>query len=114
MRELFREGVRWTVHEASASRTPGAKAYRCLIFDSEGIVRRLWVFPERWDQLVDDDILRLLDGQPDVEPKNVFPAQLLLTKAPQFLSPSVPDEDLELGVDHDHGAAKTRENTFEK
>ena len=64
MRELFRDGVRWTVHEASASRTPGAKAYRCLIFDSEGIVRRLWAFPEHWDQLGDDEILRLLDTPP--------------------------------------------------
>jgi hypothetical protein len=62
MRELFREGVRWSVHEASAARTPGAQAYRCLIFDSEGIVRRLWTFPENWDQLGDKEILRLLDA----------------------------------------------------
>jgi hypothetical protein len=64
MRELFRDGVRWSVHEASAARTPGAQAYRCLIFDSEGIVRRLWVFPEHWDRLADDEILRLLDSPP--------------------------------------------------
>jgi hypothetical protein len=64
MRELFRDGVRWTVHEASASRTPGAQAYRCLIFDSEGIVRRLWAFPKHWDQLADGEILRLLDAPP--------------------------------------------------
>ena len=62
MRELFREGVRWSVHEASAARTPGAQAYRCLIFDSEGIVRRLWTFPENWDQLSDKEILLLLDA----------------------------------------------------
>jgi hypothetical protein len=64
MRELFRDGVRWCVHEASAARTPGAQAYRCLIFDSEGIVRRLWAFPEHWDQLADNEILRLLDSPP--------------------------------------------------
>ena len=64
MRELFREGVRWAVHEASAARTPGAKAYRCLIFDSEGIVRRLWTFPEHWAELPDADILKLLDAPP--------------------------------------------------
>lgn len=62
MRELFRDGVRWSVHEASAARTPGAQAYRCLIFDSEGIVRRLWAFPEHWDRLADGEILRLLDA----------------------------------------------------
>jgi hypothetical protein len=64
MRELFREGVRWSVHEASAARTPGAKAYRCLIFDSEGIVRRLWTFPEHWAELSDGEILKLLDAPP--------------------------------------------------
>jgi hypothetical protein len=64
MRELFREGVRWAVYEASAARTPGAKAYRCLIFDSEGIVRRLWTFPEHWDELADEEILRLLEAPP--------------------------------------------------
>ena len=40
------------------------QAYRCLIFDSEGIVRRLWTFPEHWDQLADTEILRLLDAPP--------------------------------------------------
>jgi hypothetical protein len=64
MRELFRDGVRWAVYEASAARTPGAKAYRCLIFDSDGIVRRLWTFPEHWNQLADDEIIRLLDAPP--------------------------------------------------
>ena len=64
MRELFREGVRWAVHEASASRTPGAQASRCLIFDSEGIVRRLWVFPEQWERLADIEIIGLLDAPP--------------------------------------------------
>jgi hypothetical protein len=62
MRELFRDGVKWSVHEASATRTPGAQAYRCLIFDSEGIVRRLWTFPENWNQLADNEILRLLEA----------------------------------------------------
>ena len=64
MREVFRDGVRWVVHEASTASTPGAQKYRCLIFDSEGVVRRLWVFPERWDDLADIDILRLLDAPP--------------------------------------------------
>src|SRR4051812_36798786 len=62
MREVFREGVRWTVHEESAARTPGAKSHRCLIFDSEGIVRRLWAFPNGWANLPDDQILSLLEA----------------------------------------------------
>jgi hypothetical protein len=62
MRQLLRDGIQWTVSEASAARTPGAKSYRCLIFDSEGIVRRLWTFPQGWDDLADDQILALLDA----------------------------------------------------
>lgn len=64
MRELYQDGVKWVVHEASTALTPGAKTYRCLIFDSEGVVRRLWVFPERWEDLDDAEILRLLDAPP--------------------------------------------------
>jgi soluble lytic murein transglycosylase-like protein len=62
MREVMREGVRWTVWEASAARVPGAKASRCLIFDSEGIVRRLWTFPDAWNALANDEILALLEA----------------------------------------------------
>src|SRR5215207_728655 len=62
MRELYRNGVRWTVREASAARTPGAQADRCLIFDSEGIVRRLWTFPSDWRELADAEIFALLDA----------------------------------------------------
>ena len=62
MRELYQDGVKWVVHEASTALTPGAKTYRCLIFDSEGVVRRLWVFPERWETLADADVLGLLDA----------------------------------------------------
>ena len=64
MRELVRDDVKWLVHEASAARTPGAKASRCLIFDSEGIVRRLWVFPDRWEELSDSEVIGLLEAPP--------------------------------------------------
>ena len=62
MRELYRSGVCWTVREASAARTPGAQADRCLIFDSDGIVRRLWTFPSNWRELDDAEIFALLDA----------------------------------------------------
>src|SRR5512133_1151127 len=62
MRQLLRDGIQWTVSEASAARTPGAKSYRCLIFDSDGVVRRLWTFPQEWADLADDQILALLDA----------------------------------------------------
>ena len=61
MRELYRDGIRWTVREASTSSIPGAKADRCLIFDSEGVVRRLWAYPDDWAQLGDREIVKLLD-----------------------------------------------------
>jgi hypothetical protein len=61
MREVYRDGVRWTVREASTASIPGAKSHHCLIFDSEGVVRRLWAYPDDWAQLGDKEIVALLD-----------------------------------------------------
>ena len=64
MRELFRDGVRWVVHEASTALTPGAQTYRCLIFDSEGSCDACGRFPSIGTDLADAEILRLLDAPP--------------------------------------------------
>jgi hypothetical protein len=63
MRELFREGVLWSVHEANTSHVPGARGRRCLIFDSDTVVRRVWSFPTDWHEL-DDDALWALIARP--------------------------------------------------
>jgi hypothetical protein len=61
MRELMQDGVEWRIHEADASRVPGARRSRCLIFDSDGVVRRVWAYPEDWGNLPDDRLWSLLD-----------------------------------------------------
>jgi hypothetical protein len=43
---------------------PGSRGARCLIFDSDGVVRRLWTFPENWELLCDDELFALLDATP--------------------------------------------------
>ena len=47
--------------EMDATRIPGARADRCLIFDSEGVVRRAWSFPQMWSELDDESICALLE-----------------------------------------------------
>jgi hypothetical protein len=43
-----RDGVWWRVFELPAHRTPDARWERCLIFESEQIVRRVRAFPDDW------------------------------------------------------------------
>jgi hypothetical protein len=62
MRQLQHHGAQWRVWEVDASSIPGARGRRCLIFDSDGIVRRVWAFPDSWAGLADDDVWSLLDG----------------------------------------------------
>ena len=54
MRVLIHEGVEWHVREVDAGSIPGSRSPRCLIFDSEGIVRRVWEYPDAWTELSDD------------------------------------------------------------
>ncbi len=63
MRQLEHHGAQWRVREVDATRIPGARGRRCLIFDSDGIVRRVWAYPDTWDGLDDDGVWNLLDGQ---------------------------------------------------
>jgi len=64
MRELIREGVRWNVREVESHHVPGARGARCLIFDSDGLVRRAWSFPSNWAELPDDALGSLLEPPP--------------------------------------------------
>lgn len=59
MRDLFHDGIEWHVREASAASVPGSHSERCLIFDSEMNVRRVWDYPAAWFDLSDDDLWRL-------------------------------------------------------
>jgi hypothetical protein len=61
MRELVHDGRRWQVREMAALHDPGARSDRCLVFDGESIVRRVWSYPDDWPQLSDTQLWALLD-----------------------------------------------------
>jgi len=65
MREFLHDGVEWHVREVSAASVPGVHGERCLIFDSDMTVRRVWDYPAAWSHLSDEDLLRLtMIGRP--------------------------------------------------
>jgi hypothetical protein len=47
----------------SMTNVPGARAVRCLVCENEedGLVRRVWEYPEHWFELADDDLRRLCE-----------------------------------------------------
>jgi hypothetical protein len=72
MREVTREGVRWRVYETNSEHVPGARAAHCLLFDSEGIVRRVWVYPGSWRELSDDELWALLEAASGQRPQPII------------------------------------------
>jgi hypothetical protein len=48
-REFIDEhGIEWEVSEVDASKVPGARGRRCLIFESVHAIRRVWDYPPDW------------------------------------------------------------------
>ncbi|MGZ8376657.1 MAG: hypothetical protein ACXW05_18590 [Gemmatirosa sp.] len=66
MRRIFDEGTgdEWLVFERDARRIPGTRGPRCLFFDGEGIVRRVWHYPPDWPTLPAAALLALMDRPP--------------------------------------------------
>jgi hypothetical protein len=60
-RTVERAERRWTVREVNADAVPGAAASRCLICESDDVVRRIWTYPENWLSLSDDELIRICD-----------------------------------------------------
>jgi D-serine deaminase-like pyridoxal phosphate-dependent protein len=54
-------GTLWQVAEHDAGDVPGAMGPRCLIFDSQSIVRRFWRYPGDWHALADDNLLAFMN-----------------------------------------------------
>jgi hypothetical protein len=52
---------RWIVREVNAGSVPGSAAPRCLICESDDVVRRIWRYPENWIGLPDAELLRICD-----------------------------------------------------
>lgn len=54
-------GREWHVYERSDATDSPVPGRQSLVFDTEGIVRRLWQYPAAWRELPDDALLRLMD-----------------------------------------------------
>lgn len=52
----------WLVHERDARHDIGASRPRCLVFESDGAVRRVWSYPAHWHELSDADLLKLANA----------------------------------------------------
>jgi hypothetical protein len=52
-------GKHWTVSEVLAVDLPGAPASACLVFDTNGLARRIWRYPANWADLSPRDLLRV-------------------------------------------------------
>ena len=56
------QGREWRIYERTAGDYSPAAGRPSLIFDSDGIVRRLWRYPTTWSNLPDAELLRLMDS----------------------------------------------------
>lgn len=55
------DGREWRIYERTTGNNPPGAARSSLVFDSDGIVRRLWHFPASWSALPDAELLGLMD-----------------------------------------------------
>ncbi|MGH7621639.1 MAG: hypothetical protein ACREMU_04815, partial [Gemmatimonadaceae bacterium] len=62
-RGVMQEGTRWTVRETDTSHVPGAHGARCLIFESDGILRRAWLYPTNWALLSDQQLIAVMESR---------------------------------------------------
>lgn len=55
-------GREWHVYErGNSTQAPTMPGRHSLVFDAEGIVRRLWQYPRGWAELPDDALLGLME-----------------------------------------------------
>jgi hypothetical protein len=55
------QGREWQVYERTASDFSPVAGRRSLIFDTDGIVRRLWRYPTTWAAMSDEELLGLME-----------------------------------------------------
>jgi hypothetical protein len=53
----------WVIREIDAHGIPGAVHARCLVFENDAVVRRIWRYPADWSALSDDAVLALMDAR---------------------------------------------------
>ena len=56
---LDETGLLWTVTEHDAENLPGSRGPRCLIFASTEAVRRVWIYPAGWRDLLTPSLIEL-------------------------------------------------------
>jgi hypothetical protein len=56
-------GTRWCVTEVRGQHVPGARGDACLVFESEGAIRRVWDYPPSWRELPPQDLIRVSWGR---------------------------------------------------
>jgi hypothetical protein len=56
---FLNNGIAWTVHEYAADSPMAHGAGACLIFECEGVVRRVRTFPVNWRDLEDEKLALL-------------------------------------------------------
>jgi len=61
-RWIVRNCERVLISEVDARTVPGASRDSCLICESEGSIRRIWSFPDDWQQMGDATLLALFDA----------------------------------------------------
>jgi hypothetical protein len=49
----------WAVHEADCGHLADARAPRCLLFESDAVVRRVFFFPPEWAALSTEELIAL-------------------------------------------------------
>ena len=52
-------GTHWQVTEVSGQLVPGARGESCLVFESEGAIRRVWHYPPQWRELPAPELIEV-------------------------------------------------------
>jgi hypothetical protein len=52
-------GIDWRIYELPGERVPASRGRRCLIFESDRAIRRVWNFPDNWLALSSSELSRL-------------------------------------------------------
>jgi len=56
------QGREWRIYERPSGDLSPFAGRSSLVFDTDGIVRRLWRYPAAWAVLSDSDLLQLMDA----------------------------------------------------
>jgi hypothetical protein len=64
LRRIEVAGTIWNVREVDGRNVPGAWGETCLIFESQEIVRRFWIFPANWWTLDNEALGRFCEHEP--------------------------------------------------